>query len=264
MNNKIDNIILNYSLSNVNLWLIANNNFNFTKQIKQIKQMQKLFLFIFLIAVSFLMKAQPENSKKIGELKLANYTVPTFEDLPKIELPKATIGYKSVFLQKEDNYLNKFTFEKNEKVKSIMVQPDQGYDFNEDRKKALNKIIKEDKTGNQKTQYLGEFSVKSDLIKVMCRDHQEPDGDVVSILVNNKVVVQSITLEGGFKTFYLNLEKGTNYIDFLALNQGLSGPNTAAFVIFDEFGNKIASSQWNLNTGVKASLVMMNKSENSE
>ena len=222
-----------------------------------------LLLILFFISCS-VMLGQPERSKKSGMLRLDNYDVPTKIETPKVEAPKPKLGYKSIFDTNEDDYLKKFTFKKEEKVAPIMVEKTKGYDFDEDRKNALNEKLKEGSSGNQSTQYLGEFSVKSNLVKVMCRDHQEPDGDVVSILVNNVVVVPSVYLESGYKTFYLTLKEGNNYIDFVALNQGASGPNTAAFVVFDEFGSKVTSSQWNLNTGVKASLVLINKAETTE
>jgi hypothetical protein len=221
--------------------------------------MRTLLSIVFLFLITFNMLGQREVPKKSGELKLENYKMPTINNKPKVEEPKATIGYKSILTTKEDVYLKKFTFKKEEKVQPIMVQKDKGYDFDEDRKNALNDRLKEASTGNQKTQYLGEFIVETNLIKIMCRDHQEPDGDVVSILLNEKVVVQSVLLEAGYKTFFVSLEKGSNHIDFVALNQGTSGPNTAAFLVFDEFGKQITSSEWNLNTGVKASLIIMNK-----
>lgn len=243
------------------MWLIAEIFFNFTQN--KIK-MNKILLVVFLLLISVSSVAQKEVPKKSGELKLENYKLPTFDETPKNEEPKATIGYKSILTQKDDNYLKKFTFKKDDKVEPIMLQKEKGYDFDEDRKKALNDRLKEATTGNQKTQYLGEFSVETNLVKVMCRDHQEPDGDVVAILVNDTVVVRSITLEAGYKTFYLSLKKGSNRIDFKALNQGTSGPNTAAFVVYDEFGNMVTSSEWNLNTGVKASLTIINKSTSDE
>lgn len=258
MSYKFDNIILNYSLSNVNLWLIAKIIFIFTKT----KNNMRIVLSIAtLFLISFSALAQKEVQNKSGELKLENYKLPTLDETPKVEEPQATLGYKSILSKKEDNYLKKFTFKKEDKVQPIMVQKDKGYDFDEDRKSALNDRLKEATTGNQTTQYLGEYTVETNLIKVMCRDHQEPDGDVVSILVNDEVVVQSVYLESGYKTFFLTLKEGTNHIDFKALNQGTSGPNTAAFVVFDEFGKQITSSQWNLNTGVKASLIIMNKAK---
>lgn len=226
--------------------------------------MRILLYTFFLFLISFVGFSQPEKKVKSGELKLDNYKVPTIEETPKEIVPEATIGYKSILSKKEDNYLKKFTFKKDDKVEPIMVQKDKGYDFDEDRKNALNNKLKEATTGNQSTQYLGEFTVETNLVKVMCRDHQEPDGDVVSILLNGEVVVQSVYLESGYKTFFIELVKGRNQIDFLALNQGLSGPNTAAFLVFDEYGKQVTSSEWNLNTGVKASLAIMNKAKEDE
>lgn len=225
----------------------------------------RLLLYIFcLFLVSFTGFSQPEKKIKSGELKLDNYKVPTIEEAPKEIVPEATIGYKSILSKKEDTYLKKFTFKKDDKIEPIMVQKDKGYDFDEDRKNALNNKLKESTSGNKSTQYLGEFTVETNLVKIMCRDHQEPDGDVVSIVVNGEVVVQSVYLESGYKTFYISLIKGQNKIDFVALNQGSSGPNTAAFLVFDEFGRQVTSSEWNLNTGVKASLAIMNKAKEDE
>ena len=46
-------------------------------------------------------------------------------------------------------------------------------------------------------------------------------------------------------------------MDFVALNQGSSGPNTAAFSVFDDAGRLITSNEWNLTTGIKASIVVI-------
>ena len=72
--------------------------------------MRSIFLIVFLSFISFTMFGQLETPKISGELKLKDYKVPTFDDAPKIEEPKATIGYESIFSKKEDNYLKKFTF----------------------------------------------------------------------------------------------------------------------------------------------------------
>lgn len=223
--------------------------------------MRTVLHIILIFSISFTMFGQKEVPKKSGELKLENYKLPTIDDTPKTEEPKATLGYKSILTQKDDNYLKRFTIKKDDKAESILVQKDKGYDFDEDRKAALNNKLKEATTGNQKTQYLGEFTIETKMVKIMCRDHQEPDGDVVSILLNDEVAIQSIYLDSAYKTFYLTLKEGTNHIDFKALNQGTSGPNTAAFVVFDEFGKQVTSSEWNLNTGVKASLIIMSKAK---
>ena len=47
----------------------------------------------------------------------------------------------------------------------------------------------------------------------------------------------------------------------LALNQGESGPNTAEFQVYDDKGNLVSSKQWNLLTGVKATIVVTKEAE---
>ena len=105
--------------------------------------------------------------------------------------------------------------------------------------------------------YFGRFESESKNLKIVCRDHEYPDGDRVSILINDVEVVPNILLEGSSKTYYIALLPGFNKIEFLALNQGDSGPNTAAFSVYHENGNLMISNQWNLTTGVKAKLVVV-------
>ena len=47
-----------------------------------------------------------------------------------------------------------------------------------------------------------------------------------------------------------------NKIIILALNQGTSGPNTAAFKVFNDAGMLLSSNEWNLATGAKATLLI--------
>jgi hypothetical protein len=105
--------------------------------------------------------------------------------------------------------------------------------------------------------YFGDFRSKSKFIKVMCRDHEAVDGDRVSIILNDQVVEGGIFLSESFKTFFIELQPGFNNLEFLALNQGESGPNTAQFMVQDEFGNILLSDIWNLATGAKASLTVV-------
>jgi hypothetical protein len=66
-----------------------------------------------------------------------------------------------------------------------------------------------------------------------------------------------VNLDSDYKGFDIVLEKGFNKIDFEALNQGTSGPNTAQFQVFDDKGALISSSQWNLGTGFKATIILV-------
>ncbi|HIB38399.1 hypothetical protein [Mesonia sp.] len=109
----------------------------------------------------------------------------------------------------------------------------------------------------KQNQYLGDFKTNSGQIKIICRDHQAVDGDMVKVYQDGEVVVDKIYLEGRYKTVYLELKDGFNKIEIEALNQGQSGPNTAEFKVLDENGRIINSNIWNLATGYKASFIVV-------
>lgn len=108
-------------------------------------------------------------------------------------------------------------------------------------------------------QFLGEHRVDTKFVNIMCRDHQYPDGDRVQILLNGVVVRENLLLTSSYRRVEVNLIDGRNVVDILALNQGESGPNTAEFVVYDDAGNVISSKEWNLLTGVKATIVFQNE-----
>ena len=121
----------------------------------------------------------------------------------------------------------------------------------------LNK--KEDKSEGlvyRKNQNLGNFSTSSTTAKVRYRDAAYVDGDKIRVYLNDKVIEYQVILDSNFQGFEIVLEKGFNRIDFEALNQGSSGPNTAEFQIYDDNGGLISASQWNLGTGFKATIVV--------
>lgn len=106
-------------------------------------------------------------------------------------------------------------------------------------------------------QFFGEFRSKAVYVQVMCRDFEYADGDKIKVLVNDKVVVPEIILTNEYKVVQLQLNKGFNKIDFEALNQGTSGPNTAEFVIYDDQKETLTRNQWNLATGFKATVMLV-------
>lgn len=108
-------------------------------------------------------------------------------------------------------------------------------------------------------QFLGEYPVDTKFVNIVCRDHEYPDGDRVSVTINDEVVYRSVTLTGQYRRLQVDLVEGINVIDITALNQGDSGPNTAEFVVYDDKGNVISSKEWNLLTGVKASITFINE-----
>ncbi len=94
-------------------------------------------------------------------------------------------------------------------------------------------------------QDLGSFRTNSSSVNIICRDFQYPDGDRVSIMVNNIPVITNITLRQQYQSYNIPLEIGINKISFVALNQGTSGPNTAAFKVYDDAGILLSSNVWN-------------------
>ena len=111
--------------------------------------------------------------------------------------------------------------------------------------------------------FFGDFKTKSEYVRIIFRDHGYPDGDRVRILVNGDVVVSDVTLTTGFNGFRLNLIEGFNRIEFVALNTGDSGPNTAEFQVIDDTGSTISGNRWNLATGVKASIIVVKEADES-
>lgn len=105
--------------------------------------------------------------------------------------------------------------------------------------------------------YLGDVKTSSKFIGVVCRDHEYVDGDRVKIYANDVVVEPNIMLTGSFKGINIDLDKGFNRLDFEALNQGTSGPNTAQVDVYDENGKLLYSNKWLLSTGSKASLIVV-------
>jgi hypothetical protein len=103
---------------------------------------------------------------------------------------------------------------------------------------------------------LGNVSTGSKTVILQCRDHEYVDGDRIKLMVNNAVIHPNITLRGDFYSIDIDLKEGVNSIDFVALNEGSSRPNTAQLRVFDENGTLLSSNKWLITTGFKASLTV--------
>ncbi len=215
----------------------------------------------------FSMSIYAQFDKKNTPLKL-ELKSKTSVDIPNefsSDLP--SLDFKSSLDTKDDNYLKKYSIlNKKEAAKSIFENDNNFKNPGDEVKDKLNKKLTDKPIDEsfKSDQFLGQFDTKSKYLKVVCRDHEYPDGDRVKILVNDKVEVSNILLEAGSKEYYINLSDGFNKIEFEALNQGSSGPNTAAFRVYDDKGNIITSNEWNLTTGVKAKIVIVNQDESKD
>ncbi|MER3375470.1 MAG: hypothetical protein RIM83_12605 [Allomuricauda sp.] len=126
------------------------------------------------------------------------------------------------------------------------------------------KVGEKEKKGSNEhfgDQYLGDLKTTAKFVGIVCRDHEYVDGDRIKIYLNGEVVEYNLLLSGSFRGVNIDLEQGFNRIEFEALNQGSSGPNTAQVVIADEKGQVIHNNRWNLSTGSKASLIIVKEEE---
>ena len=105
-------------------------------------------------------------------------------------------------------------------------------------------------------QFLGEIRNDGEYVNIILRDHEYPDGDLIKVEVNENVVMPAILLTEKAKGFKLDLKGGFNVVDFVALNQGSSGPNTAEIIVYDDQGKLVGTNRWNLATGVKATYII--------
>jgi hypothetical protein len=106
----------------------------------------------------------------------------------------------------------------------------------------------------ESTYSLGTIRSTTHKVRIETRDHSYIDGDRIKIYLNEKVVSTNIGLKGSSYVIYLTLKQGYNRIDFQALNQGFSGPNTAEFRIYDDNGILLSAKEWNLTTGQTATM----------
>ena len=105
--------------------------------------------------------------------------------------------------------------------------------------------------------YLGDIKTKSKYIRIVCRDHEYEDGDRIKLLLNEAIIHPNIALKNIPYVIDVELKKGLNKIQFFALNEGSSSPNTAQLKVYNESDVIIASGEWLLTTGYKASLIVL-------
>lgn len=153
----------------------------------------------------------------------------------------------------------KFVFRETEKPFSMtendgLKSPSEIFEKRWNKEAAKGGIIR-----TMSDQFLGEHRVDTKFVNIVCRDHQYPDGDRVQILLNGTIVKNNLLLTGSYRRVEVDLVDGKNIVEIVALNQGESGPNTAEFVVYDDKGGVISSKEWNLLTGVKATIIFNNE-----
>jgi hypothetical protein len=219
--------------------------------------MKSIFTFLLIINCLFIsatLTAQVDGtngSNEKGKIKAI-----ILNNSKEVSKPKAldldgSEGFKKAF-DEENEKLKEKQKENDLKNKGILTQEK----INEERFLKSFKKINGQYIIPKIDQDLGSFRTDSKSVNIICRDFQYPDGDRVTILVNDMPVVYNIVLTNSYQKFNIPLEIGLNKIAFQALNQGSSGPNTAAFKVYNDAGLLISSNEWNLATGAKATIII--------
>ena len=76
-------------------------------------------------------------------------------------------------------------------------------------------------------------------------------------MYKRQIIHPNITLRNSAYIIDVQLKVGLNTIEFFALNEGSSSPNTAQLKVYNESDVIIASGEWLLTTGYKASLIVL-------
>ena len=213
--------------------------------------MRYFLLFLFLFAATANLTAQTDGPK--GGMSIPKKKKDTAPEKPSL----SNSGPFSIKPEKKPNapvYQIGAPQEEKSPMSTDTRYVSRGPEF-EDR--VVIKQKRESSEPYKGNQFFGEFRSKAVYVQVMCRDFEYADGDRIKVLVNDKVVVPEIILVNEYKVVNIPLENGFNKIDFEALNQGTSGPNTAEFVIYDDKEQTLTRNQWNLATGFKATVMLV-------
>jgi hypothetical protein len=213
--------------------------------------MIKRLLFSIILLLALNTNAQID-FKKDSNFKNINAAPSTNKNLKKITFIDAKADAiqfennlkKAVYKKKKEDELNKL------KYKGILTQQQIHQKSLAKEMSGLNrKYAKIDKN-------LGGLNVNTESITVLCKDFGNADDDDITIILNGSPIVRDITLTSGYQEFWIPINIGLNTIDFLALDEGIYSPNTAALIIFDDKGNELMNKYWYLATGAKATLTI--------
>jgi hypothetical protein len=225
--------------------------------------MKQIYFFIILIAFVTNGYSQAEFSTKFKAIPPSNknpkpekkVVPPPTTDFPVIIPPNV---YKNPnVIKSPPNPVSDYKI--GNKSEISMIPKNNGFinPGDEIRDKLNQKTDRQEGIAYRRNQSLGTFKTISVSAKVMYRDAQFVDGDLIRVYLNGNVIVSQVYLESNFKGFEITLEKGFNKIDFEALNQGDSGPNTAQFQVYDDKEKLVSASEWNLGTGFKATIIIV-------
>lgn len=211
---------------------------------------RNLFVFIFLVSsMSLFSQVEfPSGSMRLEPSK-SKSSSPTGFEMPSSKTPSLTLP--------RDPKKSEYSDLGKQEEKQFSMIDDEYKEYKSNIVPRAFSKDKEVKAEYGKDMYLGDLKTTANTVSILYRDHEYVDGDRIRIFVNDEMIIGNVMLEAQFRGFDLPLQSGFNKIEFQALNQGTSGPNTAQLQIRDEIGNILASYEWNLLTGNKATAIIV-------
>ena len=204
------------------------------------------------MAIGFSAQAQLDqntNSVKF-EVQEDNAPNPTGTTMPARKQPRLSIP-----VEERDPKFNMSSLGTDDDDKQLDIRTTDGL-LDSEKGKAPKAFTKDKEPTEEyaRDQVLGEMKTGGDVVSIKYRDHEYVDGDKIRVYVNGDIVQSGVYLTGSFSGFVLTLEEGENIIEFQALNQGSSCPNTAELHVYDENGFIVSAKEWNLLTGYIAKI----------
>jgi len=124
-----------------------------------------------------------------------------------------------------------------------------------DQAKALAKQL--DALG--KGMAIGMCEVDARSVSVSVVDDIQPDGDVIELKLDERVLAASLELVGTPDTRDVPLDRGTSYLIVTALSTGTSGPNTAAVTLSPCRDGQPQTFKWHMKRGEKRHLSIVRR-----
>ncbi|MAL59063.1 MAG: hypothetical protein CMC14_03355 [Flavobacteriaceae bacterium] len=205
---------------------------------------------IFAIQLAYSQIESNTNSIQF-EINETNTPESTGLELPARKKPTLTIPLE----ERDPNTTMSIGEEENEKLD--MTKTDGLLDNKTDMAPKAFSKDKEPSLEFDRDMNLGDIKTEARFVSVQYRDHEYVDGDLIRVYVNDDIVQSSVFLNSSFSGFTLTLEEGINKIEFEALNQGSSGPNTAELHVYDDNGLIVSAKEWNLLTGRRAIITVI-------
>jgi len=201
--------------------------------------MKRLFLLLLVFMVSG-MFAQGEFLNKSNSLSGTGIKTASGIAKPSVFAPKTTATPSA---------------SKSKPIEEKPLQFTQENNFADAGQPVLTKLNKKENNYNpmfvNKDMDFGKYNTKSEYVRICYRDYSAPDGDVVRIYTKDMMLVPTAILSIECDYMKLTLLKGENTINFEALSEGSSYPNTGELQIYDDKGAIITSNRWGLETGHK-------------